>query len=177
MRSRSPSPSNDVSQRGGRACNRDLGRAEGALEANTVTVEQIVAVPHVRQFARELDATLADAEKQDDTVALRGILMHVRERLNSFVEGLTGAAPVTSHEAKAQVNELNAKLEKKRREEETLAQEISSLRKSISTAREAGFAAQRDVVELEGHIRTAQPLFQLFRTPRAPMSLRLRAAF
>src|SRR3989344_2979618 len=27
---------------------RELGRAEGALEANTVTVEQIVAVPHVR---------------------------------------------------------------------------------------------------------------------------------
>lgn len=135
---------------------RDLGRAEGALEANTVTVEQIVAVPHVRQFAREIDATLADAERAEDAVALRGILMHVRERIKSFVEGLTGAAPVTSHEAKAHVDELAAALEKNRREEEAIAEEMTRLRRDIAQAREAGFAAQRDVVELEGQIRTAQ---------------------
>jgi len=32
---------------------RDLGRAEGAMQATNVTVEAIVAVPHVRQFVRE----------------------------------------------------------------------------------------------------------------------------
>src|SRR3989344_3650230 len=37
---------------------RELGRAEGALEANTVTVEQIVAVPHVREFAHEISAAI-----------------------------------------------------------------------------------------------------------------------
>ncbi len=149
---------------------RDLGRAEGALEANTVTVEQIVAVPHVRQFAREIDTTLAEAERGDDVVALRGILMHVRERLKSFVEGLTGAAPVTSHEAKAHVDQLAAALEKKRKEEETLAAEIVNLRKEIAAAREAGFAAQRDIVELEGQIRTVQAALSAANTARAAVA-------
>ena len=37
---------------------RELGRAEGALERNDVMVEQIVTVPHVRGFARELDSAI-----------------------------------------------------------------------------------------------------------------------
>ena len=146
---------------------RDLGRAEGALEANTVTVEQIVAVPHVRQFAREIDVTLAEAEKNEDVVALRGVLMHVRERIRSFVEGLTGAAPVTSHEAKAHVDALTAALEKKRKEEGDLGEEIETLRKEITAAREAGFAAQRDVVELEGQLRAVQATLGSVNTARA----------
>ncbi len=154
---------------------RDLGRAEGALEANTITVEQIVAVPHVRTFAREIDATLADAEKNEDAVALRGILMHVRERIRSFVDGLTGAAPVTSHEARAHVDGLAAALEKKRTEEETIGDEIQNVRKDIAKAREAGFAAQRDVVELEGQIRALQATLSGANTARAGIaSLRQR---
>ncbi|MBV9159264.1 MAG: AAA family ATPase [Candidatus Kaiserbacteria bacterium] len=135
---------------------RDLGRAEGALESNTVTVEQIVAVPHVRQFAREVDVALADAEKKDDIVQVRGTLMHIRDRIRNFVDGLTGAAPVTNQEAKNLVEELTQALEAKRKEEEALAGEIARLRKEIAEAREAGFAAERDVVELEGQIREAQ---------------------
>ncbi|MCE9541400.1 AAA family ATPase [Candidatus Kaiserbacteria bacterium] len=135
---------------------RELGRAEGALEVNTVTVEQIVAVPHVRQFAREVDTALSDAEKNEDIVAVRGVILHIRDRIKNFVEGLTGAAPVTNQEAKTLVNELTLSLDKKRKEEEVLASEISHLRKEIQLAREAGFAAERDVVELEGKIREAQ---------------------
>jgi chromosome segregation protein len=146
---------------------RDLGRAEGALEANTVTVEQIVAVPHVRGFAREIEAVLAEAEKQEDLAELRGIVMHVRERIKSFVEGLTGAAPVTSHEAQAQVDALSKMLEKKRKEEESIAEEIAQLRKDIALAREAGYAAQRDVVELEGAIRTVHGALSAAHAARA----------
>ena len=149
---------------------RELGRAEGALEANTVTVEQIVAVPHVRGFARELEATITEAESLSDIGAMQEALARIRGRLRAFVEGLTGSAPVTSHEARQQVDELNAKLEKKRKEEETLTHEISKLRKDISSAREAGFAAQRDVVELEGEIRTAQASLSAANTSRATVA-------
>jgi chromosome segregation ATPase len=135
---------------------RELGRAEGAAESNNVTVEQIVAVPHVRTFARELEGALSDAEKKTDLVEIRGLLQHLRSRIASFVEGLSGAAPVTNQEAKALVDDLAQKLEKCRQEEEVLGGEISRLRKEISEAREAGFAAERDIVELEGQIREAQ---------------------
>jgi chromosome segregation protein len=135
---------------------RDLGRAEGALEANNVTVEQIVAVPHVRGFARDIDSTLAEVERMEDPAAMRGIVMHARERIRSFIEGLTGAAPVTNHEARAQVEQLGRSLEKKRQEEERIGQDILRLRKEIALAREAGYAAERDVVDLEGRIRAAE---------------------
>ncbi len=135
---------------------RELGRAEGALEANTVTVEQIVAVPHVRQFAREVDATLADAERLEDAAALRGALAQVRERVRSFIEGLTGAAPVTNQEAKQHVDALAAALEKKQREEAAIEKSIEGMRAEIARIREASFAAERDIIELEGQVRDAQ---------------------
>ena len=132
------------------------GGAEGALEVNTVTVEQIVPVPHVRQFVREIEQTIADAEQKDDIVEMRGVLMRVRDRIKSFVEGLTGAAPVTNQEAKALVEELTRSLEQKKLDEERMNGAITKARKEIAEAREAGFAAERDVVELEGNLREVQ---------------------
>ncbi len=137
---------------------RELGRAEGALEANTVTVEQIVAVPHVRQFAREIDAQIAEAAEDGDIAKVRSTLLAIRDRIRSFIEGLTGAAPVTNHEAKKHVEELGAALEKKQREEAAVVKEIEDMRAEIARIREASFAAERDVIELEGQIREAQNL-------------------
>jgi chromosome segregation protein len=135
---------------------RELGRAEGALEANTVTVEQIVAVPHVRQFAREIDQAVADAAESADIAKIRSALMAVRDRIRSFIEGLTGAAPVTNHEAKKHVEELSAALERKQKDESDVVKEIEDMRAEIARIREASFAAERDVIELEGQIREAQ---------------------
>lgn len=135
---------------------RELGRAEGALEANTVTVEQVVTVPHVRGFARELDSTLSDIEREDDVAAVRAALSHIRTRIKSFVEGLTGAAPETSHEARQKVDELTAKLAKIQKEEEGLAREIEEMRQEVARIREASFAAERDIIEVEGQVRDAR---------------------
>ncbi|MEK7601583.1 MAG: AAA family ATPase [Patescibacteria group bacterium] len=143
-------------RREGEDLQRELGRAEGALEANTVTVEQIVAVPHVRQFARELDSTISDIEHSDDIATVRAALAHIRNRIKSFVEGLSGAAPVTSHEAKQQVEELTVALAKKKHEQEVLTGEIDVMRKEIARIREASFAAERDVIEHEATLREAQ---------------------
>jgi chromosome segregation protein len=142
-------------RREGEDLQRELGRAEGALEVNTVTVEQIVAVPHVRQFARELDSTISNIEHNDDIATVRAALSHIRARIKSFVEGLTGAAPVTSHEARQHVEQLSAALEKKKHEQQGLASEIDTMRKEIARIREASFAAERDVIELEGQVREA----------------------
>jgi len=135
---------------------RELGRAEGALEANTVTVEQIVAVPHVRQFAREIDAQLAEAAESGDIAVLHRVLSQVRDRIRSFIEGLTGAAPVTNHEAKVHVEQLASALEKKQLEEAGIVKHIEQMRAEIARIREASFAAERETIELEGQVRDAQ---------------------
>ncbi len=135
---------------------RELGRAEGALEANTVTVEQIVPVPHVRQFTRELSETIAEAEREHDVSAIKSRLAQIRERIRAFVDGLSGAAPETSEEVRQQVEALARSLERVRTEESSLAGELETLRKKISEAREAGFTAERDLLELESSVREAQ---------------------
>ncbi len=135
---------------------RELGRAEGALESTNVTVEQIVPVPHVRGFARELSDALAEAEKENNIGILKSRLAQVRERIRSFIDGLTGIAPETNHEIEEQVKRLAVSLERVQKEEISLASELETLRAKIAETREAGFTAERDLVELEAAVREAQ---------------------
>lgn len=154
---------------------RDLGRAEGALEANTVTVEQIVAVPHVRQFAHEIDRMLSDAEGSD-TDSIRVLLTNIRGKIKSFIDGLTGNAPVTNHEAQEQVNSLTQELVRKQEEEKAVSAEIQTMRGEIARIREASFAAERDVIELEGKVRDAQNKLNGVSAARASINM-LRTRF
>ncbi len=149
---------------------RELGRAEGALQSTNVTVEQIVSVPHVRSFARELSDIIADAEKEGDLHTLRSRLAQVRERIKSFIEGLTGMAPETNHEVEEQVKKLAASLERVQKEEASLAGELETLRAKIAETREAGFTAERDLVELESAVREAQGKLSSVSTARAHIS-------
>ncbi len=135
---------------------RELGRAEGALEATNVTVEQIVPVPHVRQFARDLDAALGDAERAGDLTSLKSVVADVRTRIKAFIEGLTGIAPETNEEVRRQVQTLSGSLLRVQKEEAALAGELEDLRKRIAEVRESGFAAERDLIELESAVREAQ---------------------
>ena len=132
---------------------RELGRAEGALEANTVTVEQIVAVPHVRSFARELDEKIATLEHEGDITALKSALFNLRNHIRSFIDGLTGSAPITNMEAKEQVDHLARQLEVSQQEEKRIRGEIEALRAKIAKSREEAFAAERESLELEGQLR------------------------
>ncbi len=135
---------------------RELGRAEGALEANTVTVEQIVPVPHVRQFARDLMALLSDGQSMTELLTLKNLIVDANRRIKAFVEGLSGAAPETNEEVRQQVEALAKSLERVRSQESALAGELETLRKKIAEAREAGFTAERDLMELESSVREAQ---------------------
>ncbi len=146
---------------------RELGRAEGALEANTVTVEQIVPVPHVRQFARALSETIAEAERENDISIIKNRLGQIRERIKAFVEGLSGAAPETNEEVRQQVEALAKSLERVRTQEAALAGELETLRQRIAEAREAGFTAERDLMELESSVRVAQSKLGGVRSARA----------
>ena len=145
---------------------RDLGRAEGALEANTVTVEAIVPVPHVRTFARELDSIVSNLEREGDLSRVRAALIDVRSRIKSFIEGLSGAAPETSQEARAQVQALSSSLERVQKEEEGFSIELESLRAEIERVKESGFAAERELVELEGSAREVQGRLSALRAAR-----------
>ena len=146
---------------------RELGRAEGALEATNVTVEQIVPVPHVRQFARDIETVLSDAERRDDIAGVRAVIIEVRGRIKAFIEGLTGIAPETNEEVRQQVNSLAASLERVQKEESALASELEDLRKNIAHARESSFAAERDLVGLEGRVREAQAKLNAVSSARA----------
>jgi len=121
-----------------------------------VTVEQIVPVPHVRQFTRELSETIAEAERENDITTIKSRLGQIRERIKAFVEGLSGAAPETNEEVRQQVEALAKSLERVRTQESALAGELETLRKKIAEAREAGFTAERDLLELESSVREAQ---------------------
>ncbi|OGG80680.1 hypothetical protein A3A39_03230 [Candidatus Kaiserbacteria bacterium RIFCSPLOWO2_01_FULL_54_13] len=145
---------------------RELGRAEGALEANTVTVEALVPVPHVRTFARELDATVSELERADDVSRIHSTLAEVRARIKSFIEGLSGAAPETSQEAREQVKALASSLERMQKEEAGLSGGLEKLRAEIAGARESGFAAERDLVGLESSAREAQGKLAAVQTAR-----------
>lgn len=154
---------------------RELGRAEGTAEATNVTVEQIVPVPHVRQFARELSDSILLAEREEDVSLVRAKLGQLREKIKAFVDGLSGSAPITNEEIRQQVAELAQSLEAVRKEEQSLAHELEALRRGVAEAREKGFEAERDLVALEAAVREAQGKLSSIQTSRANLaSLRQR---
>src|SRR3989344_2593128 len=155
---------------------RELGRAEGVAEANTVMVEQIVAVPHVRQFAREVSEGISEALRNDEMSGVRVLLLHIKERIHSFVEGLSGAAPDTKEESLQQVKTIASSLERVQKEETALAQELEALRVKVSQVRDAGFAAERDLVRLESSVREAERKLASVQSARANI-VTLRQAF
>ncbi len=132
---------------------RELGRAEGALEATNVTVESIVPVPHVRQFVHEVDDTLSHAERSEDAHTMRSIVSEVRGRIRAFVDGLAGTAPETNHEVKQQIERLGTQLRSVEEEEAHLQTDIDLARAGIAQSREASFAAERESVEIQSKIR------------------------
>ena len=144
------------SRRESEKLSRELGRAEARAEANTVMVEQLIAVPHVRQFAREMSEAIADVLRNENMETVRGLLAQIRERIKSFVEGLSSSAPDTNEEAKQQVKAIANSLLRVQKEESALAEELEALRKKITEVRDAGFTAERDLVQLESSVREAQ---------------------
>lgn len=132
---------------------RELGRAEGAHAASTVTVEQLVPAPQVRQFARELEHDIESLERESDIGRVHSTLASIRTRIQSFVEGLTGAAPVTSEETRLEVERLTKVLAESEESETKAQAAVEALRAKIREAREAVYAAQRDAVELRGVLR------------------------
>jgi len=146
---------------------RELGRAEGALETTNVTVEQIVAVPHVRSFTREIEESIEEAEAAEDIAVVRRILGAVRGRIKAFVDGLTSYAPHTNKEVEERVKSLSDSLARVQKEESSLAGELENFRQKIAEVREQGFTAERDLVELEASVREAQGKLSSIQTARA----------
>ena len=154
---------------------RELGRAEGALEANHVTVEQIVAVPHVRQFARDIEGAIAEAERSEDLSHTRSLLSQARDRIKSFIEGLSGAAPITNEEARREVETLTANLRRAEEEEKKIIASLADVRSKVVEARDASFAAERESIELEGKLREARSRLAVVQSARAQIdALRTR---
>lgn len=132
---------------------RELGRAEGAHAATQVTVEQLVPAPQVRQFARDIEQEIEKLSREDDHSRVRQALSELRSRIVSFIEGLTGVAPVTSEETRQDVERLTKELSSAESAETTAQAAVEALRAKIRDAREAVYAAQRDAVELRGVLR------------------------
>lgn len=135
---------------------RDLGRAEGAVEAAAITVEHVVPAPHVRDFVREITEAIEEAEHSADIAHVRKLLSQLRERIRAFIEGLSGAAPITNEEARKEVIRLSAALEKTEAEELRIAKGLEEVRAEISKEREAAFHAEREEVQFEAQLREVQ---------------------
>lgn len=135
---------------------RDLGRAEGAVEAAAITVEHVVPAPHVRDFVREITEAIEEAEHVLDIVGVKKLLAQLRERIRAFIEGLSGAAPITNEEARKEVIRLSAALPKAEAEERDIAKALEEARGEIAKEREAAFAAEREEVQFEAQLREAQ---------------------
>lgn len=135
---------------------RDLGRAEGAVEAAAITVEHVVPAPHVRDFVREITESIEEAERTPDVGGMRKLLSQLRGRIRAFVEGLSGAAPITNEEARKEVIRLTAALEKAEREEVRVAETLEEARGEIAKEREEAFRAEREEVQVGALLREAQ---------------------
>ncbi len=146
---------------------RELGRAEGALEANHVTVEAIVAVPHVRGFFRDIEIALADIERATDVNLIRSGVSQLRSSIRSFVDGLENGAPVTNAEARQQVANIQTLLQKAQETEMILSESSEMARQKIARIREQRLAAERDIVQLEANARDAQSKRDAARVARA----------
>ncbi|MSU74020.1 hypothetical protein EXS56_02675 [Candidatus Kaiserbacteria bacterium] len=149
---------------------RELGRAEGALGVNTVTVEQIVAVPHVRQFAREMSEALEEAEVKEDVATMRTLLAQLRGRIKAFVDGLSGAAPETHEEVRRQVESLGANLKRTEEETERLTREAEDARRKIAEAHDASFQVEREMAGLSADVREAQGKLNVALAARANLT-------
>ena len=155
------------SRRESEKLSRELGRAEGVAEANNVMVEQIVAVPHVRQFAREISDAISDVLRNDNLDSVRGFLAQIKDRIKAFVDGLSGSAPDTKEESQQQVTAIANSLEKVQKEEASLRDVLEALRTKITQVRDAGFTAERHLIELEASVREAQTKLSSVRGARA----------
>lgn len=145
---------------------RDLGRAEGAVEAVAITVEHVVPAPHVREFVREVTDVISEAESLTDISAMRSALSHLRARIRAFIDGLSGAAPITSDEAKKDVVRLTELVKKAEDEEKEAARVVEAMRTKISEAREASYVAERAEVQLEAAVREARSRLLSFHAAR-----------
>ncbi len=154
---------------------RELGRAEGALEATAITVEHVVPAPHVREFMREVTDALNEAEQGQDFAAIRTLITQLRSRIKAFVDGLSGAAPVTNEEARQQVVRLTEQLTRAEQEEKRLSGEVDALRSELTRVREVSFAAEREEVEVDAKLRERQSKLLMLRSEREQIqSLRQR---
>lgn len=145
---------------------RDLGRAEGALEAVAITVEHVIPAPHVREFVHEITDSIERAEAQDDIAGVKALLSQLRGRIRAFIDGLSGVAPVTNEEARHDVVRLNAALEKAEADESRISGEMEKIRAEITRAREASFVAEREEVQFEALLRESQSKLLSLRSER-----------
>ncbi|MDB5187564.1 MAG: Smc, chromosome segregation ATPase, chromosome segregation protein [Candidatus Kaiserbacteria bacterium] len=133
---------------------RELGRAEGALQVTRVTVEQSVGAPVVRTFAREVDSTIEEAERSNTIEEVRTVLGRARNHISHFLSGLSGAAPETSHESQQQVDALLHSLSGAQERERIAHEALEMERSRHVTIRESVNESERARITLESELRT-----------------------
>jgi chromosome segregation ATPase len=154
---------------------RELGRAEGVLEAINVTVESIVPVPHVRQFVHDIDDSLGHAERSNELPTMRERVQEVRGRIRAFVDGLAGTAPETNQEVQQHIERLGTSLRSIEEEETRYTTDLDLARAGIAQSREESFAAERESVELQSKIREVRSRLDVSNAAKTQLAaLRIR---
>lgn len=152
----------------GERLSRELGRAEGALEAVSAPREEDVSTSSAREFARDIAHILAEALRAENVSLIRAILTRMKDRVDSFVNGFTSVvAHVANDDQQQNVARLFALLAQTQEKERTLAESIERLRGELSSARESGLVAERDSIAIEGVLREAQGKLGAVQSARA----------
>ena len=157
-------------RREGERVSRELGRAEGALEAVSVTVTDSISAGSARDFAREIEDALDEAEDTDDISEVRLILGRVRDQIKSFIDGFADKVHTPPVGQDHHVSELSAQLSQIQKKENDTAAELESLRRELSHARESGFVAERDIIALEAQLREVQSRLSSIQSARAQIA-------
>lgn len=160
-----------TAQHEGERVSRELGRAEGALEAVATTVTDSISAVSARQFARDIEEAIEEAEGAGEISSVHAILARLRDRIKSFVDSFADKLHTPSNETERHVAELSALLAETQQKEAGLARELEHLRAELSRARESVYVAERDIVMIEARLREAQNKLSQAQAARAQVAL------
>ncbi|MBM3261076.1 hypothetical protein FJY93_01520 [Candidatus Kaiserbacteria bacterium] len=154
---------------GGRV-SRELGRAEGALEAAGVTVTESISSASARTFAADIEDVLTHIEQAREPGEIHTFLKRARDLITSFLEGFADKVHAPNVQQGRQVAELSKALEHAREKESDAMEAIESLRQELIHVRESGLVAERDTIALEGRLREARAKLAQVETMRTAVA-------
>lgn len=148
---------------------RDLGRAEGAMQAEVhVLPENTIPTERVRDFAQAIGDKIAYIEKSDDLGWLKWQLGEIKEHAYSYAREIFATKTIhpDNSETVRRVTELSEGLSASQQKESHIQAEIETLRARINELRESGLVSERELLNAQASLREAEARMSTVRAAR-----------